>query len=364
MFGPSGKFRWFDEWNRRRPFDLVKTALPAAILGGGVFAVAVIVILGNPLEKETVQTGPRGTGMVKIDTPGRLMALEAVNILPPGDAPWPPEADAMLAGEAYENVQVLGHLTVDNFNRLMAGITEWVSPEQGCAYCHGEDDLASDDVYTKVVARRMIQMTWALNQDWEVHTAPSGVTCYICHRGENVPPYVWTRLPPVNETVGPTAAFQNRAMPLTGFTSLPANAIEAYLLDGELVAVNDQAPRVDNAGLPGMKETERTYALMMHFTQSLGANCTFCHNTRAVNDPTQLTPQWTTATLGISMVQDLNQSWVAPLAELLPEHRLGPLGDAPKVYCLTCHQGATKPLLGQSMLGDWPELISAEPVYD
>ena len=32
MFGPLGKFRWFDEWNRRRPFDLVKTALPAAIV--------------------------------------------------------------------------------------------------------------------------------------------------------------------------------------------------------------------------------------------------------------------------------------------------------------------------------------------
>ena len=36
--------------------------------------------------------------------------------------------------------------------------------------------------------------------------------------------------------------------------------------------------------------------------------------------------------------------------------RLGPHGDPLKVNCATCHQGAYKPLLGVSMLRDYPEL--------
>ena len=35
----------------------------------------------------------------------------------------------------------------------MAAITAWVSPKEGCNYCHEGADLASDAKYTKVVAR-------------------------------------------------------------------------------------------------------------------------------------------------------------------------------------------------------------------
>ncbi len=363
MFG-KGKFRWFDEWMRKNPTDPFLPAIPVAIIGGGVVAATLLVFWGNPVAKVTEQTGPRGTGMVYVANPDDVDRLAALNVVPVSEPPWVPEGGELLAGEAYQNVQVLNDLTVDNFNRLMAAITEWVAPEQGCSYCHADEGFELDDVYTKVVARRMIQMTRALNTDWEVHTAPAGVTCWTCHRGNNVPEYKWTLLPPVNETVGPQAAYQNRAMGLTNYTSLPSNAVQAYLLEGLPVAVNDTAPRVDNTGLPGMKETERTYGLMMHITRSLGVNCTYCHNTRAINLVDQVTPQWTTATLGIAMTQDLNLTYLAPLQDVLPPHRLGPLGDAPKAYCMTCHQGARKPLLGQTMLVEWPELVSETPAYD
>ena len=49
----------------------------------------------------------------------------------------------------YQNVQVLGELTTDEFNRLMASITEWVAPEQGCAYCHNTENMADDTLYRK-----------------------------------------------------------------------------------------------------------------------------------------------------------------------------------------------------------------------
>ena len=73
----------------------------------------------------------------------------------------------------------------------MTTITQWVSPEQGCNYCHNPANLASDELYTKVVSRRMIQMTQAINSDWSDHVGNAGVNCYTCHRGLNVPEYIW-----------------------------------------------------------------------------------------------------------------------------------------------------------------------------
>jgi photosynthetic reaction center cytochrome c subunit len=35
---------------------------------------------------------------------------------------------------------------------------------------------------------------------------------------------------------------------------------------------------------------------------------------------------------------------------------LGVLGDVAKVNCATCHQGVFKPLYGESMAKDYPEL--------
>ena len=46
----------------------------------------------------------------------------------------------------------------------------------------------------------------------------------------------------------------------------------------------------------------------------------------------------------------------------LPAYRQGPLGDAQKVNCATCHQGAYQPLLGANMLADYPNLSALAPV--
>jgi photosynthetic reaction center cytochrome c subunit len=58
------------------------------------------------------------------------------------------------------------------------------------------------------------------------------------------------------------------------------------------------------------------------------------------------------------MVRDVNNAFLEPLEQTYPPHRLGPHGDAPKANCATCHHGANKPLLGASMLKDYPELGS------
>ena len=51
-----------------------------------------------------------------------------------------------------------------------------------------------------------------------------------------------------------------------------------------------------------------------------------------------------------------------PLRPVYDADDLGPKGDAPKVFCATCHKGAYKPLYGVSMLKDFPEL--AKPSTD
>jgi photosynthetic reaction center cytochrome c subunit len=96
---------------------------------------------------------------------------------------------------------------------------------------------------------------------------------------------------------------------------------------------------------------------MMIMSESLGVNCNFCHDTRAFYSWDQSSPQRAQAWYGIRMVRDINNNYVAPLYKLLPPERLGPTGDAPKVYCATCHNGANKPLGGAPMLEYYPELI-------
>jgi hypothetical protein len=60
---------------------------------------------------------------------------------------------------------------VGEFTRTMTAMTNWVSPKEGCTYCHNPANFADDSKYTKVVARRMLEMTQHINADWKTHVA-------------------------------------------------------------------------------------------------------------------------------------------------------------------------------------------------
>ena len=175
------------------------------------------------------------------------------------------------AGAVYKNVQVLKDESVGNFTRLMASITTWVAPTQGCAYCHDVNNMAADTVYTKVVARRMIQMVQHVNVDWKTHVAETGVTCYTCHRGQPVPANIWFNNPGPVQAGGfaQTPAGKNHPTAVAGDTSLPFDPFTPYLEhDQDIRVVAQQAlPGTDRQSI---KQTEWTYALMMNFSQSLG----------------------------------------------------------------------------------------------
>jgi photosynthetic reaction center cytochrome c subunit len=261
------------------------------------------------------------------------------------------------ASEAYKNVQVLGDLPVAQFTRLMAAITTWVAPTQGCAYCHEISDLSSDKLYTKVVARRMIQMVQHINTSWASHVSTTGVTCYTCHRGQPVPANLWFDNPGPAHAGGMAESETGKNHPslAAALAALPYDPYTPFLdHDNDIRVVSTTALRQDDH--KSIKQTEWTYALMMNFSQALGVNCTFCHDSRSFTAWDQSTPQRSTAWYGIRMVRDLNISYLDPLAHLLPHERLGVMGDGPKVNCATCHQGVYKPLFGASMLKDYPEL--------
>ena len=336
----------------------MSVALRLAAGGAVLVAAAVILFETERPPMESIQRGYRGLGMQQIYNP-RILANVAEENQAIASLPRFPDSGPK-AGAVYKNVKVLGDESVGNFTRLMASITTWVAPAQGCAYCHDVNNMADDGLYTKVVARRMIQMVQKVNVDWKSHVAETGVTCFTCHRGALVPANIWYNNPGPIQAGGmaQTPAGKNHPTGVAGLTSLPFDPFTPFLEHDADIRV------VSQAALPGsdrqsIKQTDWTYSLMMNFSQSLGVNCTYCHNTRAFTDWDQSTPQRATAWYGIRMVRDLNTNYLDPLHDVFPAARLGAEGDSAKVNCATCHNGVYKPLFGVSMAKDFPELTTA-----
>jgi len=311
---------------------------------------------------DTVQRGYRGTAMVEVYNPRTLATQTALNQAPESQAPVAAVAGGPTAGQVYQNVKVLGNLDVANFARLMVAITAWVAPEQGCTYCHAADNFATDDKYTKIVSRRMIEMTQSINSGWKPHVAETGVTCYTCHRGQPVPAQVWFFPGEPNQARGMLGnkAGQNRPATSVKLASLPNDPFTPFLLqDAPIRVIGETALQTGNR--TSIKQTEFTYGLMTHMSDALGVNCTYCHNSRSFSPWDQSTPQRVTAWHGIRMTRELNNDYLLPLTATFPAQRLGVTGDVAKVNCATCHQGAFKPLYGAPMLKDYPELAAAKP---
>jgi photosynthetic reaction center cytochrome c subunit len=312
----------------------------------------------------SVQRGFRGTGLDQIYAPDKLAALAVQAKIPP--ILPPASASGVKAGVAYKNVRVLNDLSVGQFTRLMVSIAGWVAPKQGCAYCHNVANMADDGKYTKVVARRMMQMTQNINANWQAHVKYTGVTCYTCHGGNPVPKYLWYNNPGPEAATGLAESQTGMAHPtqLIGDTSLPYDPLTPFLEQANNIRVQSDTA-LPTTNMSSMKQTEWTYALMMVMSNSLGVNCDYCHNTRALRDWSQSSPARVTAWYGIRMVRDLNTHYLDPLNPIFPDYRKGVTGDSPKVYCATCHQGIYKPLYGVSMLKTFKTELGGPPkTYD
>lgn len=313
----------------RRPFPALALALAGLALAGCKGNEKTQVVqLGT---KETVQVGYRGTAMEQVydmDDVGKRYA--ATNV----PTPLPPAGVSPAGPLPWKNVQVLNDISVAEFNRTMVAFSTWVAGTGNCAYCHNVANFSADTlndgtpIYTKLVARRMIQMTRHINGQYAAHVKNTGVTCYTCHRGKPLPNGLW-------------------------FYGDRDDYLRHYLdRDGARVVSQTMGP--SNANRSSVKQTEYTYALMISMSQSLNVNCTYCHNSRAFSKWEQSPPQRVQAYHGIYMLRDVNQNYLSPLRPVYPAVRLGPMGDAPKAQCLTCHNNAYKPLYGAQMAKYYP----------
>jgi photosynthetic reaction center cytochrome c subunit len=331
-------------------------AAGAILIGGIMFATAGWDV--PPID--TQQSGYRGTAMAQVFDRETVAKLNAANALPADSLPVPPadpsEPKIKDLKEQYQNVKLLGDLTEAQFLAYMANITLWVAPknlDNPCSYCHNEENMADDSKYTHKVARRMIQMTNTINTTWQPHVGKTGVVCYTCHRGQPVPANIWFKdngpsKNPSTQWVGWRNG-QNVDGKYVGHTSLPTDALSDFLSGDRKIRVHTLTALPDGNTAKTM-DTEWTYALMIHMSEALGVNCTFCHNSRAFNAWDESPPQRVTAWHGIRMARELNKTYLEPLLPVYPANRLGPHGDAPKLNCATCHNGVNKPLNGASML--------------
>lgn len=334
----------------------MRARLHAAAVVAATLAATALLAACEPPPVLTVQRGYRGTAMVEVYRPAAIEAAAAINTPPPVSPPA--SADGPKASQVFKNVKVLGDLSAGQFAQIMVDMTAWVAPQQGCTYCHVATDFADDSLYTKVVSRRMLQMTQHVNADWKQHVAGTGVTCYTCHRGNNVPANIWFRHE--DESAGMLGNRQGLGAPSeqVGLTSLPNDPLSPYVLGAEQIRVVSTTALPDGSRPSLIQQTEKTYALMIHMSKALGVNCTYCHNSRSFASWEMSTPQRTTAYYGIRMARDLNSNYLGSLAGVFPPNRLGPTGDVPKLNCATCHQGAYKPFYGADVLRGHPGLTA------
>ena len=91
-----------------------------------------------------------------------------------------------------ENIKTLKGWNGDEVRAEMRLMTEALGVK--CDYCHVQGNFASDEKRPKHTARRMLELTMALNaENFSTHAPAEGqsklgrVTCYTCHQGAQVP---------------------------------------------------------------------------------------------------------------------------------------------------------------------------------
>ncbi len=102
------------------------------------------------------------------------------------DAPVPPPAKAAgpkKAVDQFKNIQVLKDIPAEQLIPTMEFIR--ASLGVGCEYCHEHDAFDKDDKKPKQIARKMMEMVYAINQD--TFDGQRKVTCNSCHNGNAKP---------------------------------------------------------------------------------------------------------------------------------------------------------------------------------
>jgi photosynthetic reaction center cytochrome c subunit len=317
------------------------------------------------------QLGDRPSSLVQFDPDpwqARQQNVPAPRLTPVAD-------DARPATSAYHNVKTLTDVNAGDFMRLQVAMTAWVSPAQGCGFCHVSGDYASDAKPTKNAARVMIAMTRHINSAWSTHVGTQGVTCFSCHEGQPVPRDIWFQAPPqpVPRMIGKGEDWDEAARTVHGF--FPNEGYEEYLLQDTPGLAQSQTDHPSGQSSDAIV-VKRLYEMMMQMSDEMGVNCGFCHNSRALFDWSQSTPMRWVGLGGIKMTRDINRNYLLSLRDIIPQsqlrldlHRQWSLPAREQGWqkgnglasCGTCHHSAPVPTVGVGLAHGFPALMSAGP---
>ena len=119
------------------------------------------------------------------------------------------QAGPKTAEQVFKNIQTLKGVPADQFIPTMQFIAASLGVE--CDFCHVQGAFDKDDKKPKQIARKMIEMMFAINADnFDRHRQ---VTCYSCHRGSPRPLVIPAVM---GETPEIAAEINNLASPGTG----------------------------------------------------------------------------------------------------------------------------------------------------
>jgi photosynthetic reaction center cytochrome c subunit len=334
---------------------------------GAVVVLAAIVIVPEwHLPVPGHELGWRASSMIQFDPAPAEAAL--LKRPPPPIPSW--SHDPRPATVAYKNIKVLTNVDADQLMGTMAAMTQWVSPKQGCNFCHAGADFASDAKPAKAVALLMLRMTRHINADWRDHVGAAGVTCFSCHQGQPIPSDVWFAAPPVHEhpMIDWQEDYHEDALTVRKF--FPDEGYEEYLLQNTPGSSQSYTALPTHSG-SSQVVVKRLYEVMMEMSDELGVNCGYCHNSRAFFDWRQSTPARWTGYSGIQMTRDLNRNYLIKTGAILPQNQFrldkahetnlapnqaGPMPGNGLSNCGTCHHGEPKPLGGANMVDAYPGL--------
>ncbi len=341
----------------------IGTIVLAALVGVGALFVLLVPDWHWPVPGR--QMSLQGPSLVEFPPTGRGYTVDAPPSVPVG------EPDPRPATAAFKNVRVLTDTDAQTFMRLQRAITQWVSPGQGCGFCHAGDDYASDAKPQKRVARVMLRMVRHVNASWQNHVGGAGgVTCYTCHRGQPVPSEVWFRSPArqTKPMIAKQDDWNEDADTVRGF--FPTAGWDEYLLQ-ETPGLSQSYTALPSGQVSAQVVTKRLYEYMMQMSDGIGVNCGYCHDSRAFYDWSQSTPARWVGYYGIAMTRDLNRNFLLPVAGVIPQDReqpgktrepilpareTGPQAGNGLVLCATCHHNAPRLPGAGDPLRDFPTL--------
>ena len=318
-----------------------------------------------------VQIGPSPLSMIQFSRGERAEPVTQV-----APAPLPPaEQGGQAATAAYKNVQVLTDVSAAEFMRLQHAITAWVSPQQGCAFCHTGNNYASDDNPHKRAARLMLTMVRHINAQWRSQVQPAGVTCFTCHRGQPVPAEAWfpSATSPERSFIAKQEDWREDADTVRKF--FPDAGWELYFLEDNPISVQS-VTALPSHTVASQVVAKRVYEMMMQMSDGMGVNCGYCHNSRVLQSWAQSSPHRWQGETGLQLTRDLNRHFMLQLAAMIPQNRSligqtslpvlpardeGPQRGNGMVVCATCHMAKPDPLNGAEMLKDYPGLTGPVP---